>query len=142
MEGIQNILFIQRHDRANALKKLRSQTAMDLVNVIESIPLKTDAHGVVRVSETRVTLDTVVYEFEQGSTAEEIAYQFDVLNLADVYAVIAYYLRHQDEVKAYLQEQERQATEIREKIEQQFPSKGLRERLIAKRQAQTTSMNS
>ena len=115
---------------------------MDLVNVIELIPLKTDAHGVVRIGETRVTLDTVVYEFEQGSTAEEIAYQFDVLNLADVYAVIAYYLRHQDEVKAYLQEQERQATEIREKIEQQFPSKGLRERLIAKRQAQTTSMNS
>ena len=108
---------------------------MDLVNVIESIPLKTDAHGVVRIGETRVTLDTVVYEFEQGSTAEEIAYQFDALDLPDVYAAIAYYLRHQDEVKAYLQEQERQATEIREKIEQRFPSKGLRERLLAKRQA-------
>ena len=33
---------------------------MDLVNVIESIPLKTDAHGVVRIGETRVTLGTVV----------------------------------------------------------------------------------
>ena len=108
---------------------------MDLVNVIELIPLKTDAHGVVRIGETRVTLDTVMYEFEQGSTAEEIAYQFDELDLPDVYAAIAYYLRHQDEVKAYLQEQERQATEIREKIEQRFPSKGLRERLLAKRQA-------
>jgi len=115
---------------------------MNLVGVVESIPLKTDAHGVVRIGETRVTLDTLVYEFEQGSTAEEIAYQFDMLNLADVYAVIAYYLRHQDEVKAYLQEQERQAIEIREKIEQQFPSKGLRERLLAKRQAQLISTNS
>ena len=113
---------------------------MNLVGVVESIPLKTDAHGVVRIGETRVTLDTLVYEFEQGSTAEEIAYQFDVLNLADVYAVIAYYLRHQDEVKAYLQEQERQAMEIREKIEQQFPSKGL-ERLLAKRQARNVSKN-
>ena len=103
---------------------------MDLVNVIESIPLKTDAHGVVRIGETRVTLDTVVYEFEQGSTAEEIAYQFDVLNLADVYAAIAYYLRHQGEVKAYLQKQERQAIEIREKIEQRFPSKRVFEKSV------------
>lgn len=108
---------------------------MNLVDVVESIPLKTDTHGVVRVSETRVTLDTVVHEFEQGSTAEEIAYQFDVLNLPDVYAVITYYLRHQDEVKAYLQEQEKLAEEIREEIEQQFPSKGLRERLLARHQA-------
>ncbi len=115
---------------------------MNLVDVIESIPLKTDAHGVVRIGGTRVTLDTVVYEFEQGSTAEEIAYQFDVLNLADVYAAIAYYLRHQDEVEAYLQEQDRQATEIREKIEQRSPSRGLRERLLTKRQAQTRSTNS
>jgi len=30
---------------------------------------------------------------EQGWTAEEIAYQFDMLSLADVYAVIAFYLR-------------------------------------------------
>lgn len=112
---------------------------MDLVDVVESIPLKIDAHGVVRVGGTRVTLDTVVYEFEQGSTAEEIAYQFDVLNLADVYAVIAYYLRHQDEVKAYLQEQEKQSTEIREKIEQRSPSKDLRESLIAKHQSRTAS---
>lgn len=113
---------------------------MDLVDVIQSVPLKTDADGVVRVGGTRVTLDTVVYEFEQGSTAEEIAYQFDVLNLSDVYAVIAYYLRHPDEVKAYLQEQEKLAEEIREKIEQQFPSKGLKERLIAKRQTRSKSV--
>ncbi len=112
---------------------------MDLVGVVESIPLKTDAHGVVRIGGTRVTLDTLVYEFEQGSTAEEIAYQFDVLNLSDVYAVIAYYLRHQNEVKAYLQEQDRQATEIREKIEQRSPSKDLRARLIAKHQSRTAS---
>jgi len=115
---------------------------MNLVDVVEPIPLKTDVDGVVRVGGTRVTLDTMVHEFEQGLTAEEIAYQFDVLNLADVYAVITYYLRHQDEVKAYLQEQEKLAEEIREEIEQQFPSKGLRERLLAKRQAQLISTNS
>ena len=99
------------------------------------LPLSITADGTVRIGETRVTLDTVVEIFKQGATPEEIVMRFDALDLADVYAAIAYYLRHQDEVKAYLQEQERQATEIREKIEQRFPSKGLRERLLAKRQA-------
>jgi hypothetical protein len=54
--------------------------------------------------------------------------------LADVYAVIAYYLRHKEEVEAYLQEQERLSEKIREENEQRFPSKGLRDRLLARRQ--------
>lgn len=114
---------------------------MNLVDVIESVPLKTDPHGVVRVGGTRVTLDTVIYEFKQGLTAEEIVYQYDSLDLADVYTVIAYYLRHQDEVEAYLQEQEQLAAEVREKIEQRFPSKGLRDRLLARRQAYNKQKN-
>ncbi|MBF2025702.1 MAG: DUF433 domain-containing protein [Oscillatoriales cyanobacterium C42_A2020_001] len=108
---------------------------MNLANIVESVPLQTDAHGVVRISGTRITLDTIVHEFEQGLTAEEIAYQFEVLDLANVYAVITYYLRHQDEVKLYLQNQDQQAEVVRQEIEQRFPSRGLRESLLAKRQA-------
>lgn len=41
-----------------------------LLIAAEPIPLETDADGVVRVGETRVTLDTVVAAFKEGATAE------------------------------------------------------------------------
>ena len=46
-----------------------------LLNVTNNpIPLVTDADGIVRVSKTRITLDTVALVFKQGATAEEIVY--------------------------------------------------------------------
>ena len=70
--------------------------------VIESppVPLQTDVDGVVRVGQTRVTLDTVIGAFKEGATAEEIVWQYPTLSLADVYAVIGYYLQRQPEVEA------------------------------------------
>jgi uncharacterized protein (DUF433 family) len=65
---------------------------------LEPIPLRTDADGVIRIAETRVTLDTVVDTFMTGASPEEIAQDFPVLRLDDLYAVITYYLRHRDEV--------------------------------------------
>ena len=87
----------------------------------------------VRVGNTRVPLDTVVYEYDKGTSPEEIVHNFPSLDLADVHAVLAYYLRHAAEVRAYLAERERQATELRREIEQRFPQDGLRERLRARR---------
>ena len=63
------------------------------------VPLTTDSDGVVRVARTRVTLDTVVAAFAEGATAEEIAQQYPSLDLADVYSVLAYFLRHRSEVE-------------------------------------------
>jgi uncharacterized protein (DUF433 family) len=65
------------------------------------------------VGKTRVTLDTVVSVFNQGATAEEIVNRYPSLNLADVYATIAFYLKHQSEVEAYLQQRQQQAQKIR-----------------------------
>ena len=45
---------------------------MSLVIVNTPIPLKTDSEGVVRVGNTRITLDTVIAAFKEGATAEEI----------------------------------------------------------------------
>lgn len=47
---------------------------MATMTLTEIIPLKTDKDGVMRVSKTRVTLDTIVAAFSEGATAEEIAY--------------------------------------------------------------------
>lgn len=68
-----------------------------------SVPLELYEGTTWRVRGTRVPLDTVVGEFLRGATAEEIALNFPTLKLADVYAVIAYYLAHRDEVDAYVE---------------------------------------
>ncbi|MGB3535887.1 MAG: DUF433 domain-containing protein [Microcoleaceae cyanobacterium] len=77
---------------------------MTLEIVAEPIPLQTTADGVVRVGKTRVTLDTVVAVFKQGATRDEIVYRYPSLKLADVYATIAFYLNHESDVEAYLQQ--------------------------------------
>jgi uncharacterized protein (DUF433 family) len=58
---------------------------MRLVPMADPIPLVTDATGVVRISETRVTLDTVVTAFLEGAIAEEIREQYPSLQLSDIY---------------------------------------------------------
>jgi uncharacterized protein (DUF433 family) len=100
---------------------------------IERVPIHTDADGVVRVAGTRVTLDTIVAAFDAGATAEEIAQQYSSISLADVYSVITYYLRHKNEVSAYLHGRQEQAASVREEVERRFPPSGIRERLIARR---------
>lgn len=99
----------------------------------EKIPLVIDIDGVIHVGKTRVTLDTVISAFLDGATAEEIAHQYPSLDLADVYSVIAYYLRRHDEVDAYLQRRREQAEKIREQNESRFDPSGIRERLLARR---------
>jgi uncharacterized protein (DUF433 family) len=101
----------------------------------EPVPLEMDAEGVMRVGKTRVTLDldTVIAAFVDGATAEEIVQQYPSLNLAAVYAVIAYYLRRRSEVKAYLQRRQDLADKIRTQNESRFDPSGVRNRLLARR---------
>lgn len=106
---------------------------MTLTIGAEPVPLVLDADGVVRIGDTRVTLDTLVSAFEEGATAEEIAHQYPSLQLADVYSVIGYYLRRRQDVDAYLHERQKQAGTIRAQNESRFDPQGVRARLIARR---------
>jgi uncharacterized protein (DUF433 family) len=110
---------------------------MSLTIVNTPVPLKTDVDGVVRVGNTRVTLDTVIATFKEGATAEEIVAQYPSLNLADVYAVIGYYLQQQPEVEAYLSQRQQVADEVRRQNEIRFNQQGIRERLLARQQRGT-----
>lgn len=96
-------------------------------------PLREDSGGAIRVGKTRVTLDTVVYAFKGGNSAEEIIDQYPSLKLADVVEVIAYYLRNRDDVEGYLRLREEEAAELRRKIEAEYNPVGLREKLLARR---------
>jgi uncharacterized protein (DUF433 family) len=107
--------------------------AMALLVKAQPIPLETDANGVMRVAGTRVTLDTIVAAFNKGATAEEIVYQYPSLHLADVYAVIGYYLRQRPDVEAYLRQRQQQAEEICKQNEARFDPQGVRDRLLARR---------
>jgi len=108
---------------------------MSLVVTDQPIPLTTDVDGGVQVGNTRVTLDTVIAAFREGATPETIAQQYPSLALADIYAVIGYYLNHRPEIHAYLQRRERAAAQIRKENESRFDPDGVRERLLARRQA-------
>ena len=100
----------------------------------EKIPLRVDKSGNVYVGETRVSLDCLVEMFDQGASPEEIAAEYDSVALADVYAVLTYYLRHQDDVKAYLAKQATGSEEARKPLNAVFPNH-LREKLLrAKRE--------
>ena len=54
------------------------------------------------VTDTRVSLDSIVYGFLSGQSAESLAQAFPVLTLEQVYGAIAFYLRHRDELERYL----------------------------------------
>ena len=106
---------------------------MALMVSAEPVPLVTDADGVVRVGGTRVTLDTVVAAFRDGVSAEGIAEQYPALQLPHVYAVIAYYLNHREEVEAYLRARADLARQVRQENESRFEPLGVRERLLARK---------
>lgn len=99
----------------------------------QPVPLAADADGVLRVGGTRVTLDSVIREFKHGATAEQIQEDFPALSLGDVYATIAYYLRHTHEIEDYLRTQAQAASETRWEIESRQETAGLRERLRRRR---------
>jgi uncharacterized protein (DUF433 family) len=106
---------------------------MSLVIEAPPVPLRTDENGVVRVANTRVPVDTVIYAFNQGASAEEIVMSYPILALGDVYAVVNYYLHNREEVDAYLREREVQSLAIRTDNEKRFPQEGIRARLLARR---------
>lgn len=58
--------------------------------------------GVYMVSGTRVSLDSIVYAFICGESAESIAQAFPVLSLEQVYGVITFYLAHREQLDRYL----------------------------------------
>jgi uncharacterized protein (DUF433 family) len=104
----------------------------------EPPPLRVAEGGVVRVGSTRISLDLIVEQYENGMTPEDMVRAYDTLALADVHAVIAYYLRHREEVRAYLKRRAEEAEALRAKIEAERPPVS-RQELLARRQATETA---
>lgn len=102
---------------------------MPLAVQTDPTPLRTDEDGVVRIGNTRVMLERVVYAFDDGASAEEIAARFPALTLADVHASLAYILRHRAAIDAYMKEVEAKAADAHRMMEERSPQQGLRDEL-------------
>ena len=118
-------------DRAMTSSKIvRSMTEL---NMAQAVPLMRGEGGVFRITGTRVTLDSIVREFKDGATPEQIQEDFPSVTLSDIYSVIAYYLQHSRAVEDYLSAQAQAAKEVRGEVESRIETRGLRERLRQRR---------
>ena len=68
--------------------------------------VRVDEHGVMRIGNSRVMLDSIVAGFEQGNSPETLQQQYPTPSLEEVYGAITYYLAHTDEVHTYLKRQD------------------------------------
>ncbi|MDI7261860.1 MAG: DUF433 domain-containing protein [Thermodesulfobacteriota bacterium] len=102
----------------------------------------------IRVADTRVGIETILRDYHQGESPEEIVLHYPTLSLEQVHAVITYYLANQGKVDAYM-EKVAQRQEEGWQEQQQHPSgfvQELRKRLEQQRRslrrgkAETSSM--
>jgi uncharacterized protein (DUF433 family) len=106
---------------------------MSTITLTQITPLCEDQDGTIRLTGSRIPLDTVVYEFNQGATAEQIQDSYPSLSLRSIYGAISFYLEHQAAVDNYLRRREQEAAELRSKIESRPEIAALRERLRHRR---------
>lgn len=79
--------------------------------------VRVDEHGVYRVGETRVMLDSVIAAFRQRESPETIQQQYPALTLEDVYGSIAYCLANPAEIDAYVERQDAEWAKARARAE-------------------------
>jgi len=91
----------------------------------------------IRIAGTRVGIETVLRDYQEGASPEEIVLRYPTLSLEQIHATITYYLANREQVEAYL-ERVRQRQEEAWQEQQRHPSefvRALRERLERERYA-------
>lgn len=105
-----------------------------------SVPLREEPPGVLRVGKSRVLLELVIHAYQQGESPEAIVEMYDTLDLADVFAVIAFYLAHRAEVDEYLRQCDEKAEALRRKIEASQRPGPTKEELLDRARAKGLSL--
>jgi uncharacterized protein (DUF433 family) len=103
------------------------------LKTVQSVPLTMWEDGSIRITGSRVPLDSVIYEFKNGATAEQIQEDYPSLHLKDIYGAIAYYLANIESVEEHLQQQHVEAGETKQFIESKLNTAELRERIRSRR---------
>ncbi|MCS6924254.1 MAG: DUF433 domain-containing protein [Fimbriimonadales bacterium] len=94
------------------------------------LPLRLDESGAIRVGDTRVTLETVLTQFQQGSSPEMIRLSFPTLRLEDVYTLLAYYLHNRALFDDYLQAARQEAEQWFAQLEARQGTAELRQQIL------------
>ena len=74
-----------------------------------------------RIRDTRVSLDSIVYQFRQGRSPEAIQDAFPALSLSQIYGAIAFYLDHRTELDEYLAYNDAAEEQFSREIARLFP---------------------
>lgn len=109
------------------------------LDTTQTAPLKLWEDGSIRIGTSRVTIDSVVHEFNSGATAEQIQDDFPSLTLREIYGAISYYLEHQSRVDDYLLQREQDAAQVRAEIEDPIRADVLRRRVREQRAQSSTN---
>jgi uncharacterized protein (DUF433 family) len=84
-------------------------------------PYIEERNGGLYVSDTGVSLDSVVIRFQEGASPDKIVQSFPTLKLSQVYGVIAYYLENEKTINDYIAEGERQLEQSATPLSQTNP---------------------
>lgn len=89
------------------------------LEITQKVPLTLWKDGSIRVKGTRLPIDRIVYAYKNGECPEEIYDSFpsDAYEVADIYSIIAYYLNNKSKIEKYMVKREKEAKEIKTKIE-------------------------
>lgn len=113
-----------------------SLSVLDAVPLAVTVPLRREESGAIRVGNSRVLLELVIRAFQNGETPEAIVQSYDTLSLADVYAVIGYYLSQPDAMDEYVTARSTAADVTRQRIEAaQSLRSNVREMLLTRAKA-------
>ena len=95
------------------------------IDTIISDPDMRDGQPVISGSRVRV-VDLIASHLYRQLTADELATNFN-LNLAQVYAALAYYYQHKAEIDAVLRSEAQQAEQYLQQLDEQESSSGVAE---------------
>jgi uncharacterized protein (DUF433 family) len=70
----------------------------------------------------RISLDSVVCSYLNGESPENIAQNFPLLSLEQIYGAIAFYLSNRDIVDAYLEKSEAEFQQLQQSCREKNPS--------------------
>jgi uncharacterized protein (DUF433 family) len=70
-----------------------------------------------RINGTRISLDSVVHAYRAGTSPETIVAEYPSLSLEQVHGALAFYLRHREEIDAYLTAQDQLWAEFQQTSE-------------------------
>lgn len=89
----------------------------------------------IRIKGTRVGIETVLDDYLNAMSPEEIAVRYPTLTLEQVYATITFYLHNQREIDQYLERWRRYAEQAWQQ-QQQHPTPAIQRLQALKRQRQ------